>query len=393
MRFLPRLVLVAAAWVFIAARPSQQSLPLLMENADRMEGMRSTGEYVLSGNVRFRHGDLRFETPRAYWNRDANRVTSEEGLRITNRGALLTSDRGSYDKSGSQAVAEGRVFMRDSAGEVNGTCDRLTYNRGARTAVLTGNPVVRRFYAATVNDSGKVRAADTLKITGDKLGYNENGGGVATAEGNVVITRRGLHITCGRAEYRQKDDSLFLFEKPLAKVDESEVRGLMMRLGLAGDTLRGLRVRGEAEALSLEKATDSTAARRSRVTGDSLLLAFKEGSVDSVQVFDRARGTYWEVDKPDYVNQMDGDYMVLRFQNKEAREAEVLGSARSTYFHFESDTLKGRNQASGDTITFGFKAGKVEEVMVKGTAEGVYQGRGLGVKPKAGPAGPGKGKQ
>ena len=33
-----------------------------MENADRLEGVRSTGEYVLSGNVRFRHGDLRLET-------------------------------------------------------------------------------------------------------------------------------------------------------------------------------------------------------------------------------------------------------------------------------------------------------------------------------------------
>ena len=370
---------VVLSLLFLGAKPSPPSLPLIMENADRMEGMRSTGEYVLSGNVRFRHGDLRFETPRAYWQRDLNRVTSNEGMRITNRGALLTSDRGSYDKTGSNAVAEGHVFMRDSANEVNGTADILNYNRVARTATMTGNPKVQRFYPATVGDSGKAKAGDTLTIVGRQMRYNENKG-VADAEGDVVITRRGLRITCGRAEYHQKEDSLFLFDKPLVKVDDSEVRGAVMRFALAGDTLRALRVRGDAQALSTEKATDSTRARQSKVTGDSLFMAFREGSIDSVEVFTKAEGTYWELEKPQYVNQLNGEYMVLRFREKEPREAEVWGAARSTYFHFEGDTLKGKNRASGDTITFGFRKGKVEDVLIKGSSEGVYEGRTLAGK-------------
>ena len=397
MRLLGAGVLVGvAALFFLGAKPSPQSLPLIMENADRMEGMRSTGEYILSGNVRFRHGDLRFETPRAYWQRDLNRVSSNEGMRITNRGALLTSDRGSYDKSGSNAVAEGRVFMRDSANEVNGNAELLTYNRIARLATMTGSPIVRRFYPATVNDSGKIQAPDTLTIVGRLLRYNENKG-VADAEGDVVITRRGLRITAGRAEYHQKEDSLFLFDKPVVKVDDSEVRGLVMRFGLSGDTLRGLRVRGEAQALSMEKATDSTKARSSKVTGDSLFVAFKEGTIDSVQVFTKAEGTYWELDKPQYVNQLNGDYMVLRFGDKEPREAEVWGAARSTYFHFEGDTLKGKNRAAGDTITFGFRKGKVEDVLIKGSSQGVYEGKTLagksGNKSAADSAKVGKGKK
>jgi lipopolysaccharide export system protein LptA len=387
-----RLLLAALSLFLIGAKPSPQSLPLIMENADRMEGMRSTGEYILSGNVRFRHGDLRFETPRAYWRRDQNRVSSDEGMRITNRGALLTSDRGSYDKAGSNAVAEGRVFMRDSAGEVNGTAGMLVYNRVGRTATMTQGPKVQRFYPATVSDSGKVRAPDTLAIVGRQLRYNETRG-VADAEGDVVITRRGLRITCGRAEYHQKEDSLFLFEKPVVKIDDSEVRGTVMRFALKGDSLRALRVRGEAQALSLEKATDSTKARQSKVTGDSLFVAFKESSIDSVQVFTRAEGTYWELEKPQYVNQLNGDYMVLRFREREPREAEVWGSARSTYFHFEGDTLKGKNRAAGDTITFGFLKGKVEDVLVKGSSQGVYEGKTLESRARADSIRAGKGKK
>jgi lipopolysaccharide export system protein LptA len=383
---------IAAASLLMGAKPSPQSLPLIMENADRLEGMRSTGEYVLSGNVRFRHGDLRFETPRALWQRDQNKVSSNEGMRITNRGALLTSDRGSYDKAGSNAVAEGRVFMRDSANEVNGTSEQLVYNRVARLATMTGNPHVRRFYPATVSDSGKWRAPDTLTLTGRLLRYNE-ARGVADAEGDVVITRRGLRITCGRAEYHQKEDSLFLFDKPLVKVDDSEVRGQVMRFGLAGDTLRGLRVRGDAQAMSVEKATDSTKARQSKVTGDSLFVAFKGGSIDSVQVFTKAEGTYWELEKPQYVNQLNGNYMVLRFGEGEPREAEVWGAARSTYFHFEGDTLKGKNRAWGDTIAFGFRRGKVEDVLVKGSSQGVYEGRTLAGKSRADSLRTGKGKK
>jgi lipopolysaccharide export system protein LptA len=369
-----------AAFFFLAAAPSRQSPPLVMENADRLEGVRSTGEYVLSGNVRFRHGDLRLETQRALWERARNRVTSESAMRITNRGALLTADRGLYDREADRAQATGRVFMRDSAGEVNATSDRLDYDRVRRIAVLSGNPVARRFYPAREPDFAKAaaaRPADTLTIRALKLRYNDSTG-VAEAEGNVVITRRDLRITCGRAVYRQREDSLILHDKPVARVEDSEIRGLVMRLGLAGEELRGLRVRGEAEALSVEKATDTSRARQSRVTGDSLFMSFREGAIDSVQVFNRAEGTYWETERPEYVNRMNGDYMVLRFRDREAREADVLGSARSTYYHFERDTLKGRNRAEGTAITLGFLAGKISEVLVQGSASGVYEGTAIG---------------
>ena len=378
------LALILAAVAALPATGRRPSPPLIMENADRLEGVRSTGEYVLSGNVRFRHGDLRLETQRALWERARNRVTSETAMRITNRGALMTADRGTYDREADRAEAVGRVFMRDSAGEVNANGERLDYDRVRRVAVLSGNPVARRFYPARLSypdgDSTRVPdeiAADTLVIRGQRLHYNDSTG-VARAEGQVVITRRDLKITCGLAEFRQKEDSLILYESPVAQGETSEIRGAVIRMSLSGETLKGLRVRGAAEALSFEKATDTTRARRSRVTGDSLFMAFRDGAVDSVEVFDRAEGTYWEPERPEYVNRMNGDYMVLRFRDREAREADVLGSARSTYYHFERDTLKGRNRAEGDAITLGFEGGKVADVLVRGRASGVYEGTGLG---------------
>ena len=376
-----------AAGASVAAPPSP---PLVMENADKLEGVRSTGEYVLSGNVRFRHGDLRLETQRALWQRERNRVISETAMRITNRGALLTADRGSYDRNADRAEAVGRVFMRDSSGEVEARAERLDYDRVGRVAVLSGDPVARRFYPARPaqsaqpgHDAARSAPADTLSIRALRLRYNDSLG-IALAEGEVVITRRDLHITCGRAEYRQKEDSLILYEKPVAQVEDSEIRGAVIRLGLAGEELRGLRVRGQAEALSYEKATDSSDARRSRVTGDSLFMAFDDGAVDSIEVFTHAEGTYWEVGKPEYVNRMNGDYMVMRFRDRQAREAQVLGSARSTYYHFEGDSLKGRNRADGDIIALQFESGKIGEVLVQGRAEGVYEGTSLGDAPSSG---------
>jgi lipopolysaccharide export system protein LptA len=378
------LVAVAAAFsLHPPANPAPEE-PLVMENADQMEGFRSRGEYILTGKVRFRHGALRFETERAVWQREQNRVLCEQGMRITQRGALLTADRGTYDKSKNQALAEGKVFLRDSSGEMEGQGARLAYDRVKHEAVLTGRPLVRRIQKPRENDSA-AKGPDTLTIRGETLRYNDSTG-VAEASGKVLITRQELRITCGRAEYRQRADSLYLSQSPEVKVDDNEVRGVHMRVGLQGEELRGMLVRGEAEALSLEQATDSTRARRSRVEGDSLFLAFREGAVESVQVFRRAAGTYFDVDRPEYVNRMSGDYMVLRFQEKRVRDAEVLGAAKSTYYHFENDTLKGRNRAEGDTISFAFKEGKIEEVLVRGTARGVYEGA-VG---KGKPAGEGK---
>jgi hypothetical protein len=93
-----------------------------------------------------------------------------------------------------------------------------------------------------------------------------------------------------------------------------------------------------------------------------------------VQVFKNANGAYFDVDKPDFVNRMSGDYMVLRFTGKQVASANVLGGAKSSYYHFEKKKLKGKNDAEGDTIDFAFKNGKIDEVMVKGQAKGVYFG-------------------
>lgn len=368
----------------------ERNAPLIMENADRFEGYRSRGEYVLVGKVRFRHGELRLETERAVWQKERNIVMCESGMRITRNGALLTAERGTYDKNLGQATALGNVFMRDSAGEVTATGQSIVYLRFRHLATLTGNPEVRRFYPqkdSARGDSAKPHRAalrpdsaasgpDTLSIKGDIMTYDDSLQ-VAVADGNVRIDRDKMHITCKKAEYHDPADSLFLLGDPQVVVDDNRVKGEIMRLGMHGEEIKSLLVKGKAQAHSVEPATDSSSARQSDVDGDSLFLAFREKAIDSVQVFRNAKGAYFDLDKPAYVNRMSGDYMVLRFSGKQVSSANVLGgsgAAKSTYYHFEQRRLKGKNDAEGDTLDFAFKDGKVEEVMVKGSAKGTYYG-------------------
>jgi lipopolysaccharide export system protein LptA len=314
---------------------------------------------------------------------------------------LLTAERGTYDKNLGQATAQGKVFMRDSAGEVAATGQSIVYMRFKHMATLTGNPEVRRFYpkkdtaradsarpgnapvtagARSGADSGG-KGPDTLSIKGDVMTYDDSLQ-VAIADGNVRIDRDKLHITCKKAEYHDASDSLYLLGDPQVIVDDNQVKGEIMRLGMHGEEIKSLLVKGKAQAHSVEPATDSTAARQSDVKGDSLFLAFKEKAIDSVQVFRNANGAYFDVDKPAYVNKMSGEYMVLRFSGKQVASANVLGgsagAAKSTYYHFEQKRLKGKNDAEGDTIDFAFKEGRIEEVMVKGTAKGTYFGEKAG---------------
>lgn len=400
--------------------------PLVMENADRMEGFRSRGEYILSGKVRFSHGALRLETERAVWQKDRSLVYAEAGMRIVHRGAVLTSDRGSYDKNLGRATAEGRVQMRDSAGEVEASGHAVTYERFKHLATLTGNPEVRRYYrkapdsaeaasareaaaaslaggesarknrapsapAGTVSRNGGGPAPkppeiiDTLIIRGKVLTFNDSSG-VAAAEGDVRITRKKVLITCRRAEFHDRRDSLYLMGDPEARLDESLVKGLVMRVGMSGEEIKSLLVKGEAQAKSIEPATDTSTSRQSDVRGDSLFMAFRDKAIDSVQVFRNAKGSYFESDRPDFVNRMSGEYMVLRFDDKRIRSANVSGGAKSTYFHLEKQAFKGKNDAEGDTIDFAFKDGKVEEVLVRGRAKGTYFGEPQTRKPLPGEA-------
>ncbi len=424
------LPMLAPASLTVRPPETEKDEPLIMENADRFEGYRSRGEYVLSGHVRFSHGTLHIETERAVWLKDKNLVYCESGMRIKHRGAFLTADHGSYDKNQGQATAEGNVFMRDSSGEVEAKGRNIVYMRFKHLTTMTGDPELRRFYAAKADSdsvqvgkaadtskSGKVVAdwkainksvaaktavggtqapmpaksakpnaanspiaqnapiakRDTLIIRGDLMTYDDSTQ-VAIADGKVRINRDKLKITCKKAEYHDAADSLFLLGEPLVIVDDNQVKGQIMRLGMHGEEIRSLLVKGAAQAHSVEPATDTSEARNSDVNGDSLFLAFKEKNIDSVQVFKNATGAYFDVDKPDYVNKMSGQYMVLRFAGKQIVSANVLGGAKSTYYHFEQKKLKGRNDAEGDTIDFAFKQGKVDEVMVKGQAKGTYFG-------------------
>lgn len=428
------LPMVVPASLTVSAPEKEKDEPLVMENADRFEGYRSRGEYVLSGHVRFSHGVLHIETERAVWLKDKNLVYCESGMKITHRGAFLTADHGSYDKNQGQATAEGNVFMRDSSGEVEATGRSIVYMRYKHLTTMTGEPLLRRFYAAKADSdstqksrtpvlpadkagatkaataqsaavgrpanpakptmaksiatksSGKPNAPllaapvakrDTLTIRGDLMTYDDSLQ-VAIADGKVRINRDKLRITCKKAEYHDAADSLFLLGEPLVIVDDNQVKGQIMRLGMHGEDIRSLLVKGAAQAHSVEPATDTSQARNSDVNGDSLFLAFKEKNIDSVQVFKNATGTYFDVDKPEFVNRMSGEYMVLRFSGKQITSANVLGgastTAKSTYYHFEQKKLKGRNDAEGDTIDFAFKEGKVDEVMVKGQAKGTYFG-------------------
>jgi lipopolysaccharide export system protein LptA len=368
-----------APWLSLASlqvKPAQMEKqePLIMENADRFEGYRSRGEYILSGKVRFRHGTLRLETERAVWLKDRNIVFCESGMRIVQRGAVLTADRGNYDKNRGEASAEGHVFMRDSSGEVEATGRSILYNRDKHLTTLTGDPELRRFYAPK-DTSAKL--PDTLSIKGDLMIYDDSTQ-VAVADGTVRINRDKLKITCKKAEYHDAADSLYLLGEPLVIADDNQIRGQIMRLGMHGEDIRSLLVKGAAQAHSLEPATDTSTARQSDVKGDSLFLTFKNKAIDSVEVFKNTSGTYYDLDKPEYVNKMSGNYMVLRFGGKQVRSANVLGSAKSSYYHFEQKRLKGRNDAEGDTIEFAFKEGKIDEVTVKGQAKGTYFGERLG---------------
>ncbi len=368
-------------------RPTlEKNEPLIMENADRFEGYRSRGEYILSGKVRFRHGTLKLETERAVWLKDRNIVYCESGIKIVQRGAVLTGDGGNYDKNRGEAMAEGHVFMRDSSGAVEASGRSIVYKRYKHLTTLTGDPILRRFYAASDSSdslSTKMKSSrrDTLSIFGEVMTYDDSTQ-IAIADGKVRINRNRLRITCKKAEYHDAADSLFLIGEPLVLVDDNQVKGLVMRMGMHGEDIRSLLVKGAAQAHSVEPATDTSAARQSDLNGDSLFLTFKDKAIDSVQVFRNATGAYFDQDKPEYVNKMSGEYMVLRFAGKQISSANVLGGAKSSYYHFEQKRLKGRNDAEGDTIDFAFKSGKIDEVQVKGQAKGTYYGERAGAHVK-----------
>jgi len=356
------------------AKIEKGTMPLVMEQADSLAAMRKAGHLFLQGNVKFRHDSVTFGTERAHWDRNSDAVNSEGGFDFRYPRGNIKAERGNYMRKTSIAIAEGNAEARDSADKGAFFGERIIYNRGTEFLDIPYKPLAHYYFM----EKGKL---DTLAIRSKKMTYDQRKQ-IAVAADSVLITRREVVITGDTGIYNQKEGFLSLKGNPICRMSDYVVKGDSMFVKLNNNEVESVLVIKNAHGTQQTVTTGSKPAQYSEVFGDTLFLAVKNNKAQNLYVNIDAKGLFYEMDLPNYVNKMNGDRLDISFDLGRMKLAEVNGNAKSLVFNITPQRkVEGKNESTGKSIIIAFDSTQVSKIKVNGSlASGIYYDMSKGKK-------------
>ncbi|MFO7609101.1 MAG: putative LPS assembly protein LptD [Candidatus Krumholzibacteriia bacterium] len=317
--------------------------------------------------------------------RDRGRYELYGNVRLTDRGAVLTSRRAVYV----EAFAAGDFFgdVRVVDGEVVGTGRRGESREGGRLLRLIGDALlvtpdytvradtVERDRSAGVGEAfGAVRIMEPEAqnlVTGEHALFLE-AEGVAEVDRKPVLTSSEqsggpLVSTAGLMRFYRAEDRVVMIDS---------VRIRQGRTSAAADTA----VAYGRERMVLTGAPSVGMGGRSTMYGERIEFLYRERKLHRVILTGQAR---MEDSSPDSLaavyaglprmDVLEGDSISVEFVDDEIDRTVVVGRARSIYTPLELEEEVATNDVRGDTIVIRFRDERVDHVDVRGNMSGTYR--------------------
>jgi lipopolysaccharide assembly outer membrane protein LptD (OstA) len=321
---LSAIVLLTANFNYAAVADEK---PLDLLHADRLL---SSGKDVnnitnLIGNVHLKHGTTDLRASRAIWYKKTDVVVFIDSVRVVDGLRILTCKNLTYYRKSGSANAVGEVMMRDDAEKVILTATKVDYLKDEERFVAVGAPLLTFF---PEDDSART------VIDGDSIIYNTNLK-TGKAINYVTITRRDMVATCDTALFYESGEKIRLLGEPLVTQNRNELMGEEIELQTKNKTLVEIVVNNKANAIY-------------RNQPDTSLEQFTEAT-------------------------LEGKQLEAYFLNDKLTKAVMHRNAVSHYIPAATDTItRGRNTASGDSITLFFGGSGINRVLIIGGARGHY---------------------
>jgi lipopolysaccharide export system protein LptA len=273
------------------------------------------------GNVVLTQPGLRVEGARGTYNRGANTFRLTGNVLGEERARVFRGDRLDWDRDTGRFVLTGQARLEDPARHAVVRGDRIDSDTTG-AALVTGRPVL-----------DWARGRETVVITGERLRFLA-GGEQFQAAGNVTVRQGAQTVTA--------DSAVFFDGEQIARFYGSP------------------------------RVVDADG----RVTGDTLLVDFAEGGIETAVMRGNAELDYTP-SAPDLVGERSvirGDSLTVHFGDGRIRSLTALGSPAVNYQPGRADSARGtgRVEAEADTVVVELKDGSVDRVRLTGGAHGRY---------------------
>ncbi len=399
-RLLPALVLLF--FPLRAEAQQERNDTLYVDHADSLVGLEINGERAreLIGHVRFHQGKTYVTCARATRFMESNRISLEgvvevrdDSMRMVgNRGMYYASEKmaeafdsvrledptttlragyGRYYTSERKAHFEKNVYVEDTASVL--TADTLTYFRDDQHSIATGRVTLVnarngftvhggrlenfrkiRYSKVTENpeviqvDTGAGGKRDTLVVRALTLESFQDSLERLIATDSVRITRSDLAAEAGVCRYLTGLDSIALERSPFVwyatgASEDNQVSGDSISIKLQKRKLQTVYVRGRAVAIS--RADSLNPARFNQLTGQEILLHFRDDKIQMIDVNTTATSLYYLFDrgKGNGANKTSGDHVGITFVNGHIDQISVVGGVEGQYY--PEKMIRGREAA------------------------------------------------
>ena len=213
-------------------------------------------------------------------------------------------------------------------------------------------------------------AHDTLDIRGKKMTYDDSIKKASVYE-NVTVAKGKLFTRSEVAFYYPDSGRAQLRKIPRIAFETDSLSGDSVDLSFTKSHLQRVKVNGSSHGQYKDFGTADTTL--THLFGDSISMFLTDsGKIDSMWAIGNVKSKYFPLKNPLSTNEAYGKLMTVRFNARgEVSRVKVWGNARSIYSVEEKDG-RGRNEASGDSITVSFAKGKATHVKMSGTVRGFY---------------------
>ena len=307
---------------------------LRLKRADILENDIVNGQSIqyLYGNVIFEKGSMVINCDKAFNIEKTGQSSMVGKVKVIDENRSLVCDSLHFDSPNNILYGFGNSRIWDKDYELKS--DTITYYSDIDSGITHGNSELKQNNQIITSHS----VYYAKQIDQDAVSY--------TAEGNVSISEEGRTATCGKAIYKQKEQSTSLVINPKIREGKQTISGSEILLQYNEDILENIYIPSKANVKTYTQGIKKQ--KTTEMNSDNKL-------------------------KLDFVNDLSGNSLNGFFYNGKLDSLQVEGMATTQYHIFEDSIYQGENIASGDTIIMQFYENDIDKIIISGGSRGEYK--------------------
>jgi lipopolysaccharide assembly outer membrane protein LptD (OstA) len=339
--------------LFLIPRDSQSADPkkptaINLDHADQLEVLFAPLQDTTFaiGNVIFHTETGTIYCDSAIWLK-GKRIKLKGRVVVDDVSYRLASDSADYDLVTGEAVARGSyVELWSRPDSIFATGTQAFYNRDRKYFYMENRPTMFLRYP---DSSAMVKViADVIQFDGFTH--------VSQASGNVHITSKEIDATSGCAVMHATDNSLDLFDSPVAKRGQSVVSGNLICVSTENRLISRIDVLDSAKG-EFKEPVDSAKNEfdQSTLKGHRIIFDFTHGLLTSVTSTGQAYSWYYPSTRgkdEKNENAVSGDTIQFAVKDERLQAVTVVGGAMGTYFNSKTKLKDSVLQTKTDTIGY-----------------------------------------